>query len=153
MAQSLVYRDVRRQLLTKNPYFQQDLIDARRRLGLPEAGFDRAVQELREEITWHSVGYPLGKLDLVNLKEKACQLGLPLEDWLAEREAWYASKGKDFEQVVEERGWSVLQFWGYALFQWWVALERNQAGLGPLTIDPLAEMHDLSRTALDPRLP
>jgi hypothetical protein len=147
MAEPLAYRDIRRQLLSKNPYFQQDLIEARRKLGLPEAGFSEAVLKLGEGIPHHPTGLLLGKPDLASLKGKAQQLGLPLEDWLAEQETLYAQRGMNFELMIEELGWGALPIWGFTLAEWWLERERKMVGLEPLTSNVPAS------SSLDPRLP
>src|ERR671919_444691 len=147
MAEPLAYRDIRRQLLSKNPYFQQDLIEERRKLGLPEAGFSEAVLKLGEGIPHHPTGLLLGKPDLASLKGKAQQLGLPLEDWLAEQETLYAQRGMNFELMIEELGWGALPIWGFTLAEWWLERERKMVGLEPLTSNVPAS------SSLDPRLP
>jgi hypothetical protein len=147
MAEPLAYLGLRRQLIPKNPYFQRDLIEVRQKLGIPQAGFDAAVEELGKGIPRHPTGLLLGKPDLTSLKEKARQLGLPLEDWLAERETLYAQRGMNFHQEAEEVGWGALPIWGYALAEWWLGRERKTAGLEPLT-------SNLPPGSLpDPRLP
>lgn len=132
MAESMAYRDIRRKLLSKNPYFQQDLAETRRRLGLPEKGFDQAVQELSQGIPVHPTGVFQGQPDLRGLKAKARQLGLPLEEVLTALETGLLRQGRDFQREVEEVGWGALPIRGDAMLKWWLAQERQQAGLPPL---------------------
>ncbi|HZA24754.1 MAG TPA: hypothetical protein VFA32_19515, partial [Dehalococcoidia bacterium] len=153
MTESLAYRDIRRQLLSKNPYFQQDLIEVRRKLGLPEAGFSEAVQKLGEGIPRHPTSLLLGKPNLASLKEKARRLGLPLDDWVAEREAQCAERGMNFEQLIDQVGWGALPIWGFALAEWWIARERKLAGLEPLTFNSQAESQGQSSQLLNTCLP
>jgi hypothetical protein len=104
MAEPLSYLHIRRQLIPKNPYFQQDLIEVRQKLGIPQAGFDAAVAELGKGIPRHPTGLWLGKPDLASLKEKARQLGLPLEGWLVEQETHCAQRGRNFELIIAPDG-------------------------------------------------
>lgn len=142
MAESLAYRDTRRRLLPGNPYFQQDLIQARRRLGIPELGFDEALQELREENPASE------RPDIAKLQRDARRLGLPLEEVPSRWREQYRQLGIDLDQEIQECGWGALGIWWTD--PWvvrWLARERQEAGLQPLTTNLPAG------SPPDPRIP
>ena len=102
------YRAVRRKLLDKNPYFQRDLVETRRKLGIPELGFKVATDKLAKGITRDPSGLCLGKPDLPALEKRARRLGLPFRERLDEWRDSYLQQGRDFDQTVKQVGWGVL---------------------------------------------
>ena len=149
MAESIAYRHTRRKLLIHNPYFQEEVLQARRRLGIPENGFTHAVDELTREVPVHRTGLPLGKPDLKQLRSKACQLNLPLDARMAEWDEKYARSGTSFEQAIQEFGWGALPIfsaWEWA--GWWADREAREAGLGRRTGGPADSRLPSNREAL-----
>lgn len=147
------YRAVRRKLLDRNPYFKRDLIETRRKLGVPEMGFSTATEELVKEIPCDPSGLRLGTPDLVALEERARPLGFPLRERLDEWRTSYLRHGRDFDQAVKQLGWGVLPiFSALDWAAWWVDRERKMAGLNAYEVQPTAERAASSVPFLDERL-
>ena len=134
------YRAVRRKLLDKNPYFQRDLVEMRRKLGIPEMGFSIATEELVKEIPCDPSGLRLGEPDLVALEERALLLGFPLRERLEEWRGSHLRQGRDFDRAIKQLGWWVLPiFSALDWAAWWVDRERKMAGLNAHEVEPSAE--------------
>jgi hypothetical protein len=128
--------------LPGNPYFQQDLIETRRRLGIPELGFDEALNELRKE------NLASERPDIAKLQRDARRLRLPLEEVLSGRREQYLRAGIDLDQEIQECGWGALGIWWTDPWVvWWLARERQEAGLQPLSTNLPAG------SPPDPRIP
>ena len=133
MTELPAYQTIRRELVPHNPYFQQSLLESRRQLGIPELGFDEAVRQLFQDVPVHPIGFRTGTPDLPKLRQKAIELGLPLEDWLARSEKHSKLMGRNLYDDIEQDGWSALPIGGSTLLNSWLVQERVGAGLGAET--------------------